>query len=69
MEEVREFLALIANLMMTAPRQGNVMDIPEGSRWVTISDSLANRLARDAAGLALRIVPAGTKGDKVQKPM
>jgi hypothetical protein len=68
MDEVRQFLAMIANVMMTAPRHGGTLDVPEGARWIQLSDSLANRIARDAAGLALRIVPAGTKGDSVRQP-
>lgn len=35
----------IANVLRFAPRMGAEKDIPEGSRYIVLSDTLANRLA------------------------
>jgi hypothetical protein len=45
----------IAQALETAPRQGSIQDAPEGARFITMSDTLARRIAANLRVAALTI--------------
>ena len=55
----KEWLIMLADSLHNAERSGKDTDSPEGTRWITISDTMANLIEQ-----RLREIAGTTRGDK-----